>query len=58
LNHDGDSHRSFTAHDCKGPAPLTDGQKKILAAQERKKKAAEILKKNFPQRGSTTKGKS
>ncbi|KDN37742.1 hypothetical protein K437DRAFT_229024 [Tilletiaria anomala UBC 951] len=51
------AHRSFGSHDCKAPVILTEGQKKILAAEERKRKAQEILKKNFPGRGAAAKPK-
>ena len=43
-------HRSTIAHGCKAPAPQTEGQARIKAAEERKKKAAEVLAKHFPDR--------
>ncbi|SPO26745.1 uncharacterized protein UTRI_04053_B [Ustilago trichophora] len=44
------THRSAPSHGCTAPAPLTEGQLKIKAMEERKKKAAAILAKNFPNR--------
>lgn len=44
------AHRSAVSHGCSAPAPMTEGQMKIKAMQERKKKAAEVLAKNFPNR--------
>ncbi|KAN0065247.1 hypothetical protein ACQY0O_001744 [Thecaphora frezii] len=43
-------HRSAIAHGCKAPPPMTEGQARIKAAEERKKKAAEVLAKHFPNR--------
>ncbi|PWZ00282.1 hypothetical protein BCV70DRAFT_107724 [Testicularia cyperi] len=42
------AHRSAIAHGCKAPAPLTEGQLKMKAAEDRKKKAASVLAKHFP----------
>lgn len=43
-------HRSATSHGCTAPPSLTEGQRKIIAMEERKKKAAAILARNFPNR--------
>jgi predicted nucleic acid binding AN1-type Zn finger protein len=46
-------HRSAISHGCTGPAPLTEGQRKLQAIEDRKKKAAALIAKNFPNRGKT-----
>lgn len=43
-------HRSAVSHECTAPAPLTEGQLKLKAIQDRKKKAAAVLAKHFPNR--------
>ena len=43
-------HRSASSHGCAAPAPLTEGQLKLKAIEDRKKKAAAVLAKNFPNR--------
>ncbi|EPQ26893.1 uncharacterized protein PFL1_05528 [Pseudozyma flocculosa PF-1] len=43
-------HRSAIAHGCTAPPPQTEGQARIKAAEERKKKAAAVLAKHFPNR--------
>ncbi len=43
-------HRSTVSHGCTAPPPLTEGQLKVKAVEDRKKKAAAILAKNFPNR--------
>ena len=43
-------HRSAASHGCTAPAPLTEGQLKIKAMEDRKKKAAAVLAKHFPNR--------
>ncbi|SNX84961.1 uncharacterized protein MEPE_03670 [Melanopsichium pennsylvanicum] len=43
-------HRSANSHECTAASPLTEGQLKIRAMEERKKKAAAVLAKNFPNR--------
>lgn len=44
------SHRSTTSHGCTAPAPITEGQLKLKAIEDRKKKAAAVLAKHFPNR--------
>lgn len=44
------SHRAPKSHSCSAPAPRTEGQQRLDAAEERKRKAREILAKNFPGR--------
>lgn len=43
-------HRSAPSHGCTAPPPLTEGQLKIKAMEDRKKKAASVLAKHFPNR--------
>lgn len=43
-------HRSAINHGCTAAAPMTEGQLKIKAMEDRKKKAAAIMAKNFPNR--------
>lgn len=43
-------HRSAVSHGCLAPAPLTEGQLKLKTIEDRKKKAAAVLAKNFPNR--------
>ncbi|SJX63512.1 uncharacterized protein SRS1_14268 [Sporisorium reilianum f. sp. reilianum] len=43
-------HRSAVSHGCTAPPPLTEGQLKLKAIEDRKKKAAAVLAKNFPNR--------
>lgn len=50
-SHDsGNSHRSVTSHKCAAPAPPTEGQQRIVDAEERKRRAREIISRNFPGR--------
>ena len=44
------THRSAISHGCTASAPLTEGQLKLKAIEDRKKKAAAVLAKNFPNR--------
>lgn len=44
------THRSAVSHGCTAAAPLTEGQLKLKAIEDRKKKAAAVLAKNFPNR--------
>lgn len=37
-------------HNCTAKPPLTEGQERMQAAEDRKKKARELLAKNFPNR--------
>lgn len=43
-------HRSVAAHGCTAPAPRTEGQKRLDAAQARKEHARKVLAKHFPER--------
>lgn len=43
-------HRSAVSHGCTAPPPMTEGQLKVKAVEDRKKKAAAVLAKNFPNR--------
>ena len=43
-------HRSAVSHGCTAAAPLTEGQLKVKAVDDRKKKAAAVLAKHFPNR--------
>lgn len=43
-------HRSAISHGCAAPAPMTEGQLKLKAMEDRKKKAAAVLAKHFPNR--------
>ncbi|GAC99083.1 thymidylate synthase [Pseudozyma hubeiensis SY62] len=43
-------HRSATSHGCTAPPPMTEGQQKLKAIEDRKKKAAALIAKNFPNR--------
>lgn len=42
------AHRSAPRHGCTSAAPLTEGQLKLKAVQDRKAKAASVLAKHFP----------
>jgi predicted nucleic acid binding AN1-type Zn finger protein len=44
------SHRSVLSHGCKAKAPPSEGQLKLQAVEDRKKKAAAVLAKHFPNR--------
>ncbi|SOV07470.1 uncharacterized protein UDID_05092 [Ustilago sp. UG-2017a] len=44
------THRSATSHGCTAAAPMTEGQMKLKAMEDRKKKAAAVLAKHFPNR--------
>ncbi|PWN23386.1 hypothetical protein BCV69DRAFT_286581 [Microstroma glucosiphilum] len=46
-------HVAPRAHDCQAPPPPTEGQQRMNAAEERKRKAREILSKNFANRGAS-----
>lgn len=41
-------HRSAARHGCTATAPMTEGQLKLKAVQDRKAKAASVLAKHFP----------
>ncbi|CAO1612693.1 unnamed protein product [Parajaminaea phylloscopi] len=45
------SHRSPTHHDCSAPEPPSEGQQRMAAAEERKRKARELIAMKFPNKG-------
>ncbi|CEH15797.1 ARSENITE INDUCUBLE RNA ASSOCIATED PROTEIN AIP-1-RELATED [Ceraceosorus bombacis] len=51
-------HRSATSHKCTVPAPITEGNARLQAAEERKRRAQEMLAKNFPGRSTGASVKS
>ncbi|PWN45706.1 hypothetical protein IE81DRAFT_166598 [Ceraceosorus guamensis] len=51
-------HRSAISHKCTVLAPITEGKARLQAADERKRRAQEILAKNFPGRSTGASVKS